>query len=130
MVELRSVRSDMLKLWLRSASGVDGSINKWCVVMDGMSVTKQPKGVDVTFQMYQIGWYSYWLSANSWYTAPSQNNCGDTSKISKDECIQVLTAAMDECDPSSGTTHGASFPGKRIHYNITLSSGISPQSPP
>ncbi|KAL9107869.1 MAG: hypothetical protein Q9227_007287 [Pyrenula ochraceoflavens] len=104
------------------------SIKDWCSRMDGHTVTKQPKGVDTLFQMYSVNFYSYWLSANSWYSSP--NSCGDTSKVTKDECIQVLTTAMDACDPNSGTTHGASFPGQCIQYNITLSNSIDPTSPP
>lgn len=98
--------------------------------MDGKSVTKRDKGIDTVFNMYRVSYWSYWLSASSWYEAPDANKCGDSSKITKTECSQILNAAMLACDPNSGTTHGASFPGQCIQYNITLDRAQSPQSPP
>lgn len=109
---------------------VDSSIKDWCSSVDGQTVTKSPGGIDTAFKMFQIGYYSYWLSANNWYAAPDANHCGDTSKISKDECSQVLTQAMDACDPNSGTSHGGSFPGQCIQYNVTLDTSTDPNSPP
>lgn len=88
--------------------------------MDGKNVTKSTKGgIDTQFNMYRVSYYSYWLSANNWAGAPSSNNCGDTATIKKDECVDILTYAMDECDPNSGQTHGASYDGQCISYVST-----------
>jgi hypothetical protein len=83
--------------------------------MDGHSLTQSP-GVDTAFAMYKISYYSYWLSAQNWYGAPAGNQCGKEVKISKEECINVFTEAMENCDPNSGTTAGASFQGECVSY--------------
>ena len=66
--------------------------------------------------MYKYSYYSFWLSANNWYSAPEDNKCGEIATISKDECINSFNRAMITCDPDSGTTHGASLSGKCIYY--------------
>ncbi|KAI9682232.1 MAG: hypothetical protein M1817_000286 [Caeruleum heppii] len=109
---------------------VTSKIDEWCASQDGKDLTKSPKGVDTLFAMYKVSYYSFWLSASSWYFAPEGNQCGDTAKISKDECVDTLTKAMQVCDPNSGQTSGASLFGKCINYNITLSDGTNPDSPP
>lgn len=109
--------------------GINTSIDEWCESMDGKEVTRQPKGTDTLFKMFPYAYFSYWLSASSWYVAPEENKCGDTSKITKDECISSLKYAIQHCDPD-GKSHGASLAGHCLFYNVTLDGSQKDQSPP
>jgi hypothetical protein len=106
----------------RDADGsprVASKVNDWCAAMDGKTVSRQP-GSDILFEMVPYSYYSYWLSAGNLYNAPSGSNYGDTSTISKDECVTSLISVMDSCDLNSGTTNGASLTGKCIQYVSTI----------
>lgn len=110
-------------------SGLTDAIKNWCESMDNKEIFTKSKGIDTQFKMFPQSYYSYWLSANFWYQASSSNNCGDSSKVSVDECTTSLTSAMKSCDPS-GDSHGASLAGKCIQFNITLDGDNNPYSPP
>ena len=110
--------------------GVTDKINEWCKDMDG----KEVKGTDlakdgVLYKMFEVNYYSYYLSANEWLQAPDDNKCGDNNKISKDECVDTLTEGMQACD-FDGQSHGMSLPGKCLQFNITLYGGKDPDFPP
>ncbi|KAI0154547.1 hypothetical protein GGR57DRAFT_512050 [Xylariaceae sp. FL1272] len=112
----------------------DGSPNvydtfeKWCKDMAGTKVVKAPDGVDTVFDRFDFRDYSFWLSANSWYSSPYE--CGHESTIEEHECIDTFNDAMIFCDPNSGGTHGAAKGGRCLQYNITLSRSTDDQSPP
>ncbi|KAL9625165.1 MAG: hypothetical protein Q9160_000566 [Pyrenula sp. 1 TL-2023] len=114
---------------INGQSGVTSKIKEWCKSMDGKEVAVKSKGVDTVYKMYPESYYSYWLSANVWYQAPSGNKCGDDRKISETECTTTLTEGMKSCDPA-GDTFGVTLAGTCIEYKITLDGGRDPDSPP
>jgi hypothetical protein len=57
----------------------------------------------------------------NWYSAPSENRCGDVATIRRDECTRFFTEAMDECDPNNGEIYSATGVGDCILYVIYLS---------
>jgi hypothetical protein len=109
---------------------VQSKIEEFCESMNGKTLTKSGKGdgVDTEFLRYNVAYYSFWLSASSWYQSTTE--CPDSSKIRKTECVRNLNKAMTTCDPNSGRTHGASFHGSCIQYNITLSLSRNDNDPP
>ena len=95
-------------------TSVTSAMNQWCGSIDGKSVSENSPN-DLLYQHWPISYYDFWLSAGYW-SKSTDSSCGATRSISKDECIDTLTSAMDFCDPDSGTTHGASLTGKCIQY--------------
>ncbi|KAG9228794.1 hypothetical protein BJ875DRAFT_342240, partial [Amylocarpus encephaloides] len=112
------------------APSISSAVNSWCGGIDGDIVKPPPGGVDVTFRMLPYSYYTYWLSAGFRYNSPSENDCGTEVKIPKDECESMIRAAMAKCDPNSGVSHGFSVNGKCVQYNVTMDSGLNPNSPP
>ncbi|KAA8571009.1 hypothetical protein EYC84_000377 [Monilinia fructicola] len=106
-----------------------GSFRDWCSRMDGKTLGKTDSN-DTIYQMYHFAYYSYWLSAQYWYSSPSEDECTETAVISKDECITAFSTGMSACDPNSGDTHGFSFPGMCINYNVSISTSTNPKYPP
>ncbi|KAI9649601.1 hypothetical protein NHQ30_002182 [Ciborinia camelliae] len=107
----------------------NSSFRDWCGRMDGKTLGKTDSN-DTVFQMYHFAYYSYWLSAQYWYSSPGEDKCNDTAVISKDECITAFSTGMSSCDPNSGDTHGFSYPGMCINYNVSISTFTNPQYPP
>lgn len=92
---------------------VTKSINEWCAEVDGNSVTKSNTTI---FQYYPTGNDRYWLSAEYWFQSTDSSCGGNTRKVTKDECQKTLITSMQECDPESKTSHGASLVGQCIKY--------------
>lgn len=96
-------------------SSVGDAIKSWCKEVDGKKLKKQPGGTDTIFKMFPQSYYSFWLSANNWYGAPSSFMCADEVTILEDECVKYMNYAMKGCD-SSDDTHGAASGGLCIYY--------------
>lgn len=96
-----------------SQPSVTHSVNEWCTAMDGKPVTQSNTTL---FQYYPTGNDQFWLSDEYWFQFTDPSCGGDSRAISKDECQSMLLTAMQDCDPNSGTTHGASLVGECIKY--------------
>jgi hypothetical protein len=105
---------------VRDSIGVKRAIRDWCASVDGHTL-KNDEGKDIDAKMWLIPnvWLftrgSFWLSAKKWHEAPASSKCGDEVKVREDECVDILTQAMERCDTGS-ETFGASYAEKCIEY--------------
>jgi hypothetical protein len=94
---------------------VESAAEDWCSKVDG-----KPLGDTPEFQFNKYEFSTLWLLASLRKNAPANLNCGKDTKITRDDCIKTINAAMERCEPYQQFTYGASLAKGCIVYVSTL----------